>query len=192
MIFDYTKPNFFFSPPENKDIQIDETEIPVFNRMNSPTPSKSEKKKPYGIGTIKKKIYKYPLDMRPSLIPVKWMPLAVIIVVVSDLLVGADAYAKMPDGCKGMTWDDRSCDSKKAVDDWIAGGTLKDNVVATYGPIEQWDMSEVTDMKCLFYGKGTFTADISNWDVSFVTDMDRSKYIINFNSLFRVQHYINS
>jgi len=41
--------------PENKDIQIDETEIPVFNRMNSPTPSKSEKKKPDGSGVSKKK-----------------------------------------------------------------------------------------------------------------------------------------
>ena len=55
-------------------------------------------------------------------------------------------YDKMPDGCKGIVWNDRSCVSRKAVDDIIAGGSKKDDVVATYGLIENWDMSQVTDM----------------------------------------------
>ena len=83
--------------------------------------------------------------------------------------------SKMPDDCLGISWTDRSCDPRKAVDDWIAEGTLKDSVVATYGPIENWDMSQVTDMSYLFHQKETFNADLSNWMVSKVTNMGWSK-----------------
>jgi surface protein len=38
-------------------------------------------------------------------------------------------------------------------------------------PIEGWDVSQVTDMSCLFFGERLFNADISRWDVSRVTDM---------------------
>ena len=117
-----------------------------------------------------------------SLFSVKWMPW--FLVAVSDMAVGANAYDKMPDGCKGKHWEsghpkiwggvDRSCYPRKAVDDWIAGGTLKDSVVATYGLIKNWDMSEVTDMFCLFQNMDTFTSDISKWDVSGVTTMRSS------------------
>ena len=48
------------------------------------------------------------------------------------------------------------------------------NVVATYGPIENWDVSEVTNMRSLFYQKGTMNADLSRWDVSGVTTMQSS------------------
>ena len=40
-----------------------------------------------------------------------------------------------------------------------------------YGPIATWDVSGITDMSVLFYGKTKFNADISNWDTSGVTDM---------------------
>ena len=40
-----------------------------------------------------------------------------------------------------------------------------------YGPIAGWDVSGITDMSGLFYGKTKFNADISNWDTSGVTDM---------------------
>ena len=80
----------------------------------------------------------------------------------------------MPDSCKGKGDSDRTCDSRKAVDDYIAGGTLKENVISTYGPIKNWDMSDVTDINHLFYHKATFTADLSNWDVSRVTNMEGS------------------
>ena len=83
--------------------------------------------------------------------------------------------SKMPDDCLGISWTDRSCVSRKAVDDWIAGGTLKDSVVATYGPIRNWDMSQVTDMSYLFYQKGTLNADLSNWDISNVVTLYESK-----------------
>ena len=39
------------------------------------------------------------------------------------------------------------------------------------GPITEWDVSKVTDMKSLFYGKSSFNADISPWDTSRVTTM---------------------
>ena len=83
--------------------------------------------------------------------------------------------SKMPDDCLGISWTDRSCDPRKAVDDWIAGGTLKDSVVATYGPIRNWDMSQVTDMSYLFYQKRTLNADLSNWKVSNVVTLYESK-----------------
>ena len=87
-------------------------------------------------------------------------------------------YDKMPDGCKGIVWNDRSCVSRKAVDDIIAGGSEKEDVVSTYGLIENWDMSQVTDTSHLFRCAGgkckTYTADLSNWDVSRVTTMGDS------------------
>ena len=52
----------------------------------------------------------------------------------------------------------------------------KAEVLETYGPIEDWDMSQVTDLQYLFYRKETLNANLSNWDVSRVTTMARSKY----------------
>ena len=38
-------------------------------------------------------------------------------------------------------------------------------------PIETWDVSLVTDMSSIFYGKATFDADLSGWATSQVTTM---------------------
>jgi hypothetical protein len=40
----------------------------------------------------------------------------------------------------------------------------------TYGPIEQWDVSSITDMSQLFYGQTTCNPPIGDWNVSSVTD----------------------
>ena len=40
-----------------------------------------------------------------------------------------------------------------------------------HGPIQDWDVSAVTNMKGMFYGDTLFNQDISKWDVSAVTDM---------------------
>jgi hypothetical protein len=63
---------------------------------------------------------------------------------------------------------------RRVVSDWIAGGTLKDAVVAKYGEIENWSTSEVTNLAYVFYGKSSFNADISKWVVSSVTTLERS------------------
>lgn len=44
-------------------------------------------------------------------------------------------------------------------------------VIAQYGPIEEWNTSKVTDMSKLFLRNRTFNRDISGWDVSNVSDM---------------------
>ena len=60
-----------------------------------------------------------------------------------------------------------------AVDLWVS-----DNVTAlsTYGEINTWDVSLITDMSDLFKDKSTFNGDISNWDVSNVTSFRQIFY----------------
>ena len=41
----------------------------------------------------------------------------------------------------------------------------------TYGPINNWDVSGITDMSGLFKDLANFDADISSWDTSGVTSM---------------------
>ena len=56
----------------------------------------------------------------------------------------------------------------KAVEEWCRD---KKSAMYKYGPIEEWDTSNVTDMKDLFTSMSDFNDDISNWDVSKVTNM---------------------
>ena len=51
-----------------------------------------------------------------------------------------------------------------------AAERAKDAVIAEHGPIEEWNVSRVTDMRYLFK-ETDFNDDLSNWDVSSVTDM---------------------
>ena len=41
------------------------------------------------------------------------------------------------------------------------------------GDLSKWNVSNVTNMWCMFYGCKKFNCDISRWDVSKVEDMDR-------------------
>ena len=50
----------------------------------------------------------------------------------------------------------------------------KSNAIHTYGPIEHWDLSEVTNLKYAFY-QTALNPDISRWVVSNVADMHGSK-----------------
>ena len=53
--------------------------------------------------------------------------------------------------------------------------------IKTYGEINNWDVSQITDMSMLFMGTN-FNEDISNWNVSNVTDMSYMFYnATNFN-----------
>jgi hypothetical protein len=136
-----------------------------------------------------------------------------VLIVLCSKFLGAESYAKMPNGCSGVSGHLRTCYPRKAVDDyfqdyrdpssgvvvtklefnalysrkrgcfnncWVptaqpyTAGT-KAEVLETYGPIEEWDMSEVTDISYLFWKKETVNADLSKWDVSQVTSMSNSK-----------------
>jgi len=57
---------------------------------------------------------------------------------------------------------------KTAVDAWIDDS---DAAKSTYGHINHWDVSSVTDMVDMFGSADSFNGDISDWDVSSVTDM---------------------
>ena len=55
-----------------------------------------------------------------------------------------------------------------AVDAWIANEA---DATSTYGDINTWDVSNITDMNELFRDKSTFNSDISNWNTENVTSM---------------------
>ena len=57
---------------------------------------------------------------------------------------------------------------KTAVDEWIQDSK---SATSTYGEINTWDTSLITNMSRLFQDYETFNGDISDWDVSSVTNM---------------------
>ena len=94
----------------------------------------------------------------------------------------AACYDKLPNGDGASSATGNAGTLRRAVSDWIAaGGASSSTVVATYGPIENWDVSEVTNMKHVFTGWqsastfGNFNADLSKWNTSAVTNMHGSK-----------------
>ena len=96
-----------------------------------------------------------------------------LLVLVCSLGV-VEGFAKLPNG-DGNIYSNAGT-LRGVVSDWVAaGGASSSTVVATYGPIEDWDVSEVTNMKYVFYNFGGFNADLSKWNTSTVTNMDASK-----------------
>ena len=63
-----------------------------------------------------------------------------------------------------------------AVDMWIDDN---ETALSTYGEINTWDVSLITNMHQLFIYCTTFNDDISAWDVSNVTDMSYIFYDAN-------------
>ena len=98
-----------------------------------------------------------------------------------------DGFDKLPDGDGRNTHGGNVNTLRRAVSDWIAGGvSSQSTVVLKYGAIEEWDVSEVTNMRYVFYGGGgsastfgAFNADLSKWDTGAVTKMDLSKWNIS-------------
>ena len=62
---------------------------------------------------------------------------------------------------------------KASLENWIEDS---DSVNSTYGDINTWDTSLITNMSELFYNEGTFNGNISDWDVSSVTNMQYMFY----------------
>jgi hypothetical protein len=89
--------------------------------------------------------------------------------------VGGVTGVSIPD-CTPSHSNDR-CGIRAAVDAYIS---CTSNCGGTYGQIEDWDTSLVTDMSALFRFKTTFNANIAAWDVSKVTKMDYSKFTLFF------------
>ena len=98
--------------------------------------------------------------------------LAGLFLVVVCGLEGVEGFAKLPNGDGGSSDTGTAGTLRRAVYDWIAG---ESTVVATYGPIEDWDVSEVNNMKNVFLYRGSFNADLSKWNTGAVTTMSRSK-----------------
>jgi hypothetical protein len=86
------------------------------------------------------------------------------------VLVGLEGVkgVPIPDGDCG-DFGYRTCAIKQAVDAYITSGDT-----GSYGPIEDWDTSLVTDMSRLFQNKIFFNANISAWQVGKVTNMESS------------------
>ena len=105
-----------------------------------------------------------------------------LLLVVVCGLAGVEGFSKLPNGDSASSATGNAGTLRRVVSDWIAGGASKSTVVATYGPIEDWDVSEVTNMKFVFYGRGdsastfgSFNTDLSKWNTSAVTTMEGSK-----------------
>ena len=59
-------------------------------------------------------------------------------------------------------------DTSKITDmSWLFSHTSRTD----FSGIEKWDVSNVKDMRSMFYGATSFNTDISKWDVSNVRDM---------------------
>ena len=72
--------------------------------------------------------------------------------------------------CNGIFKPESRLDLQTAVDLWVDDNSL---ALSTYGEINTWDVSLITDMNSLFRDKSSFNDDISSWDVSNVTDMNQ-------------------
>ena len=83
---------------------------------------------------------------------------------------------KLPNGNGKQAAADRVDGTLGRIVDDILGNDIskKEEATEKYGPIEIWDVSDVTDISYLFSYKGTMNADLSRWDVSRVTTMKRS------------------
>ena len=64
-------------------------------------------------------------------------------------------------------------DLKSAVDDCLELSPQGNCSTEVYGPIEDWDVSRVTNMEQMFKSASWFNADLSKWDVSRVINMEQ-------------------
>ena len=58
-----------------------------------------------------------------------------------------------------------------AVQEYLADGARKKDIVDKYGEINNWDVSNVTDMYRMFEEATSFNQPLNKWNVSKVTNM---------------------
>ena len=63
-----------------------------------------------------------------------------------------------------------------AVLDCLEESEIGDCFDGQHGPIEDWDVSAITDMTYVFNVASAFNTDLSKWDVSAVTNMGSMFY----------------
>ena len=68
---------------------------------------------------------------------------------------------------------------RRAVKDYLAGGARKEDIKKKYGEINNWDVSNVTDMTQMFYNAESFNQPLNKWNVSKVTNMGGMFYGAN-------------
>jgi len=115
-----------------------------------------------------------------------WWLLFLMLVCLMETIKGLDKVPDcqyISDGSQSEVANDRNCGIRQLVDQWVGVGGNAATVTATYGSIENWDTSLVTDMSNLFSGYhcGTrfysFNEDLATWDTSKVTTMQNSTVI---------------
>ena len=85
--------------------------------------------------------------------------------------------------CEELTFQPQDlAELQTAVDMWIQDN---ETALSTYGEINSWDVSLITNMHQLFIYSTTFNDDISAWDVSNVTDMSYMFYDANQHMVIR-------
>ena len=60
-----------------------------------------------------------------------------------------------------------------AVQEYLAGGARKKDIVDKYGEINNWDVCNVTDMYKMFEEATSFNQPLNKWNVSNVKNMQR-------------------
>ena len=60
---------------------------------------------------------------------------------------------------------------RRAVHDYLAGGARKEDIKKKYGEINNWDVSNVTDMTQMFYNAESFNQPLNKWNLSKVKNM---------------------
>ena len=74
---------------------------------------------------------------------------------------------------KGQTTPIPQADIITLVRNWCDPDFDNQSTIDTYGSIEDWDTSQVTDMSLVFNSRSTCNPNISAWDTSQVTSFSR-------------------
>ena len=92
-------------------------------------------------------------------------------------VLGVNGSTPLPNGNGAQDPSSRAGYLGGVIDDILGADVTKKNAaIATYGPIIDWDVSQVTDMSYAFNNKATFNAELSNWVTSAVTTMQGCFY----------------